>query len=297
VLSLYRKVLDQRLLSSQQQQYGGTRTVMTDQLRFSSSSSSEAQEPLPPPPLPPASPSTTIVSVQSSYRVSRFKVEQRQQTQCQTSSSLPLVQQQQQQQQQQCHGSSSVAATTQGFKRPHSAIGAAGQSKTRYGSFLSTSFHCIDEEPNMGVQSHVSSATSPGVSFSIFFPILITLEISVLVAFSLKGSLEMHTYLPWGMFLVLLCGFLIKDAINFIFFAVSIVAKSSKPETSYEDKPKTCKELLVHKPCESQYQAGHSKESFSRCCCYWFGSFVIKNTKCTLRGASVLHGSNLLQAC
>ncbi len=180
---------------------------MTDQLRLSSSSSSEAQEPLPPPPLPPASPSTTIVSVQSSYRVSRFKVEQRQQTQCQTSSSLPLVQQQQ------CHRSSSVAATTQGFKRPHSAIGAAGQSKTRYGSFLSTSFHCIDEEPNMGVQSHVSSASSPGVSFSIFFfPILITLEISALVAFSLKGSLEMHTYLPWGMFLVLLCGFFIKDA-------------------------------------------------------------------------------------
>jgi hypothetical protein len=162
VLSLYRKVLDQRLLSSQQQQYGGTTTVMTDQLRLSSSSSSEAQEPLPPPPLPPASPSTTIVSVQSSYRVSRFKVEQRQQTQCQTSSSLPLVQRQQQQQQQQCHGSSSIAATTQGFKRPHSAIGAKGQSKTRYGSFLSTSFHCIDEEPNMGVQSHVSSASSPG---------------------------------------------------------------------------------------------------------------------------------------
>ncbi len=170
---------------------------MTDQLRLSSSSSSEAQEPLPPLPLPPASPSTTIVSVQSSYRVSRFKVEQRQQTQCRTSSSLPLVQRQQQQQQQQRHGSSSVAATTQGFKRPHSAIGAAGQSKTRYGSFLSTSFHCIDEEPNMGVQSHVSSASSPGVSFSIFFfPILITLEISALIAFSLKGSLEMHTYLP-----------------------------------------------------------------------------------------------------
>ncbi|KAH9550543.1 hypothetical protein CY35_10G077400 [Sphagnum magellanicum] len=163
VLSLYRKVLDQRLLSSQQQQYRGTTTVMTDKLRLSSSSSSEAQEPLPPLPLPPASPSTTIVSVQSSYRVSRFKVEQRQQTQCQTSSSLPLVQQQQQQQRQQCRGSSSsVAATTQGFKRPHSAIGAAGQSKTRYGSFLSTSFHCIDEEPNMGVQSHVSSASSPG---------------------------------------------------------------------------------------------------------------------------------------
>jgi hypothetical protein len=163
VLSLYRKVLDQRLLSSQQQQYRGTTTVMTDKLRISSSSSSEAQEPLPPLPLLPASPSTTIVSVQSSYRVSRFKVEQRQQTQCQTSSSLPLVQQQQQQQRQQCRGSSSsVAATTQGFKRPHSAIGAAGQSKTRYGSFLSTSFHCIDEEPNMGVQSHVSSASSPG---------------------------------------------------------------------------------------------------------------------------------------
>ncbi|CAK9194829.1 unnamed protein product [Sphagnum troendelagicum] len=64
VLSLYRKVLDQRLLSSQQQQYGGTTTVMTDQLRLSSSSSSEAQEPLPPPPLLPASPSTTIVSCQ-----------------------------------------------------------------------------------------------------------------------------------------------------------------------------------------------------------------------------------------
>jgi hypothetical protein len=222
VLSLYRKVLDQRLLSSQQQQYGGTTTVMTDQLRLSSSSSSEAQEPLPPPPLPPASPSTTIVSVQSSYRVSRFKVEQRQQTQCQTSSSLPLVQRQQQQQQQQCHGSSSIAATTQGFKRPHSAIGAKGQSKTRYGSFLSTSFHCIDEEPNMGVQSHVSSASSPGVSFSIFFfPILITLEISALVAFSLKGSLEMHTYVPWGMFLVLLCGFLIKDPIFKIFCSVN----------------------------------------------------------------------------
>ncbi|CAM6041271.1 unnamed protein product [Sphagnum compactum] len=69
VLSLYRKVLDQRLLSSQQQQYGGTTTVVTDQLRLSSSSSSEAQEPLPPPPPPPASPSTTIVSSQASPKL------------------------------------------------------------------------------------------------------------------------------------------------------------------------------------------------------------------------------------
>jgi len=235
VLSLYRKVLDQRLLSSQQQQYGGTTTVMTDQLRLSSSSSSEAQEPLPPPPLPPASPSTTIVSVQSSYRVSRFKVEQRQQTQCQTSSSLPIVQQQQQQR----HGSSSGAATTQGFKRPHSAIGAAGQSKTRYGSFLSTSFHCIDEEPNMGVQSHVSSASSPGVSFSIFFfPILITLEISALVAFSLKGSLEMHTYLPWGMFPGLLCCFLIKDASFKKKLQCQLLQSQASPKLRMKTNPK-----------------------------------------------------------
>ncbi len=240
MLSLYRKVLDQRLLSSQQQQYRGTTTVMTDKLRLSSSSSSEAQEPLPPLPLPPASPSTTIVSVQSSYRVSRFKVEQRQQTQCQTSSSLPLVQQQQQQQRQQCRGSSSsVAATTQVFKRPHSAIGAAGQSKTRYGSFLSTSFHCIDEEPNMGVQSHVSSASSPGVSFSIFFfPTLITLEISALVAFSLKGSLEMHTYLPWGMFPVLLCGFLIKDAVLKFFLQCQMLQSQASPKLRMKTNPK-----------------------------------------------------------
>ncbi|CAM6017859.1 unnamed protein product [Sphagnum balticum] len=74
VLSLYRKVLDQRLLSSQQQQYGGTTTVMTDQLRLSSSSSSEAQVPLPPLPLPPASPSTTICQLLQSQASPKLRM-------------------------------------------------------------------------------------------------------------------------------------------------------------------------------------------------------------------------------
>jgi hypothetical protein len=112
VLSLYRKVFDQRFSTRHQNRSSD----------FSSS----------------------LQSSPSSYHVSRFKAKQRLETQvpqqlllCPPSGSP----------QHHCHdGASIVVPTTQGFKRPHSAIiSAADQSKTQQlGSFLNTSFYWID---------------------------------------------------------------------------------------------------------------------------------------------------------
>ncbi|CAK9875291.1 unnamed protein product [Sphagnum jensenii] len=128
VLSLYRKVFDQRL--------------STRHHNRSSDFSSSLQSP------------------PSSYHVSRFKAEQRLETQvpqqlllCPPSSSP----------QHHCHDDGSIVVpTTQGFKRPHSAItSAADQSKTQQvGSFLNTSFYCIDKrQPLQAVVVKPSSKT------------------------------------------------------------------------------------------------------------------------------------------
>ncbi len=142
VLSLYRKVFNQRL--STHHQNGSS--------DFSSS----------------------LQSSPSSYHVSRFKAEQRLETQvpqqlllCPPSASSP---------QHHCHDDASIVVpTTQGFKRPHSAIiSAADQSKTQQVSpFLNTSFYCIDKGQPLqagGVKPvHVYSSSSSPVSFLSFY--------------------------------------------------------------------------------------------------------------------------------
>jgi hypothetical protein len=115
VLSLYRKVFDQRLSTDQ---YG------TDL------HSSEAQEP-------------SILISQSSYHVSRFRAEQLRQTQLPPSSP------------QHRHPGS---AAMQGFRRPHSSIG-AGQVKTQHRSLLNDSFYCVDKEPKAGGEPQGSTAS------------------------------------------------------------------------------------------------------------------------------------------
>ncbi|CAM6023277.1 unnamed protein product [Sphagnum balticum] len=128
VLSLYRKVFNQRLSTHH-------RNGSSD---FSSS----------------------LQSSPSSYHVSRFKAEQRLETQvpqqlllCPPSDSP----------RHHCHDDGSIVVpTTQGFKRPHSAIiSAADQSKTQQlGSFLNTSFYCIDKgQPLQAVVVEPSSKT------------------------------------------------------------------------------------------------------------------------------------------
>ncbi|KAH9566253.1 hypothetical protein CY35_04G121600 [Sphagnum magellanicum] len=134
VLSLYRKVFDQRLSTHHQNRSSD----------FSSS----------------------LQSSPSSYHVSRFKAEQRLETQ------VPqqlLLRPPSGSPQHHCHDDgSTIVPTTQGFKRPHSAIiSAADQSKTQQlGSFLNTSFYCIDKGQRLqagGVKPvHVySSSSSP----------------------------------------------------------------------------------------------------------------------------------------
>ncbi|KAH8965389.1 hypothetical protein BDL97_04G117000 [Sphagnum fallax] len=145
VLSLYRKVFDQRL--------------STRHHNRSSDFSSSLQSP------------------PSSYHVSRFKAEQRLETQvpqqlllCPPSSSP----------QHHCHDDGSIVVpTTQGFKRPHSAIiSAADQSKTQQvGSFLNTSFYCIGKGQPLqagGVKpAHVySSSSSPRLQSSQVGPVI-----------------------------------------------------------------------------------------------------------------------------
>jgi hypothetical protein len=142
VLSLYRKVFNQRL--STHHQNGSS--------DFSSS----------------------LQSSPSSYHVSRCKAEQRLETQvpqqlllCPPSASSP---------QHHCHDDASIVVpTTQGFKRPHCAIiSAADQSKTQQvSSFLNTSFYCIDKGQPLqavGVKPvHVYSSSSSPVSFLSFY--------------------------------------------------------------------------------------------------------------------------------
>ncbi|CAM6046101.1 unnamed protein product [Sphagnum compactum] len=129
VLSLYRKVFDQRLSTRHQNR---------------SSDFSSSLQPSP-----------------SSYHVSRFKAEQRLETQ--VPQQLLLRPPSSGSPQHHCHDDGSIVVpTTQGFKRPHSAIiSAADQSKTQQvGSFLNTSFYCIDKgQPLQAVVVEPSSKT------------------------------------------------------------------------------------------------------------------------------------------
>jgi len=105
--------------------------------------------------------------------VSRFKAEQRLETQ------VPqqlLLRPPSGSPQHHCHDDGSIVVpTTQGFKRPHSAIiSAADQSKTQQvGSFLNTSFYYIDKGQPLqagGVKPvHVYSSSSSPVSFLSFY--------------------------------------------------------------------------------------------------------------------------------
>jgi hypothetical protein len=139
VLSLYRKVFDQRLSTHHQNRSSD----------FSNS----------------------LQSSPSSYHVSRFKAEQTPETQ------VPqqlLLRPPSGSPQHHCHDDGSIVVpTTQGFKRPHSAIISAADQRQQVGSFLNTSFYCIDKGQPLqagGVKPvHVYSSSSSPVSFLSFY--------------------------------------------------------------------------------------------------------------------------------
>ncbi len=139
VLSLYRKVFDQRLSTHHQNRSSD----------FSNS----------------------LQSSPSSYHVSRFKAEQTPETQ------VPqqlLLRPPSGSPQHHCHDDGSIVVpTTQGFKRPHSAIISAADQRQQVGSFLNTSFYCIDKGQPLqagGVKPvHVYSPSLSPVSFLSFY--------------------------------------------------------------------------------------------------------------------------------
>lgn len=90
-------------------------------------------------------------------RESRFKAEE--------SSEIPLFPPASPQHRR--HGS----AAAQGYKRPHSAISADRQFKTRHGSLLSGAFYSIDEEPcaDQGFSTSISMVRTFVVSYSLSY--------------------------------------------------------------------------------------------------------------------------------